>query len=440
MDTCFNRSTKTNLVKKTTVVSEEMTSQIRLRLLPSARCLFDEPVQVKVAGLRSRQVVTMKARSTDEKGVEFSSSATYRADGSGEVDLERDPSLSGSYVGVEPMGLLWSMRADTLLKRFQKNRSLNPHVVKFSVHEVEWEGSVLAEATNERLLIGDGVTRLPIKEGNIRGVLFTPPGEGPFPAVLDVCTFMSEKRACLLANKGFVVLAMSLYNDKPDNIKEMHLDYFKEAVDFLQQQPKVGNKGVGIISRSKTGHIALSLAAFVPGVEAVVWINGCSANVAFPLYYKKRKILSPLLSDLSKVIPTESGVVIARYCVDNPLAEENQATLVPIEKAKGHFLFVASEDDLNWDSKAFMDQMVERLKRHGKENFESVCYPRAGHLLEPPYGPHCGSSFHWLARQLAMWGGEPRSHAAAEVHLWKKIQEFLRSHLSCEASRPTAKL
>ena len=153
-----------------------MASQIRLKLLPSAKCLFDEPVQVKVAGLTPKQVVTMRVRSTDEKGVEFSSSATYRADGSGEVDLERDPSLSGSYVGVEPMGLLWSMRADTLHKRFQKTRSLNPHVVKFSVHEMEGEGKMLAEATNERLLIGDGVTRLPIKEGNIRGALFTPPG------------------------------------------------------------------------------------------------------------------------------------------------------------------------------------------------------------------------------------------------------------------------
>lgn len=65
------------------------------------------------------------------------------------------------------------------------------------------------------------------------------PGEGPFPAVLDLCTFMSEKRGCLLANKGFVVLAVAVYTDKPDNVKQMHLDHFKEAVDFLQQQPKV---------------------------------------------------------------------------------------------------------------------------------------------------------------------------------------------------------
>ncbi len=69
--------------------------------------------------------------------------------------------------------------------------------------------------------------------------MFYVAGEGLFPGVLDLCTFMSEKRACLLANKGFVVLAVAVFTDKPDNVKEMHLDHFKEAVDFLQQHPKV---------------------------------------------------------------------------------------------------------------------------------------------------------------------------------------------------------
>ncbi|XP_070775662.1 acyl-coenzyme A thioesterase 5-like [Enoplosus armatus] len=425
-----------------------MSPQVRLRLLPSARCLFDEPVQVKVAGLRSRQVVAMRARSTDEKGVVFSSTATYRADGSGEIDLKRDPSLSGSYMGVEPMGLLWSMSADILHKRFQKNNSLNPHVVKFSVHEEEEEeeeGRMLAEATNERLLIGEGVSRLPIKEGNIRGVLFTPPGGGPFPAVLDLYTFgggLSEKRASLLASRGFVVLTVALYghDDMPKKIKEVHLDYFEEAIELLKQQDKVGSKGVGIISLSKSGDLALSVASYLPGVEAVVWINGCCANTVLPLYYKKKQVLPALVIDISKLIPTESGASIGKYVLHDPLAEENKASLVPIEEAKGRFLFVASEDDLNWDSKGYMDEMVERLKRHGKDNFESVSYPGAGHYLEPPYGPYCPSSFHGVANQPILWGGEPRSHAAAEVHLWKKIQEFFRAQLSCDATETKAKL
>ncbi|XP_041847871.1 acyl-coenzyme A thioesterase 1-like [Melanotaenia boesemani] len=415
-----------------------MASQVRLRLLPHARCLFDEPIQVKVAGLRSKQMVTMKARSTDERGVVFSSSATYRADGSGEIDLDRDPSLSGSYAGVEPMGLLRSLKADTLHQYFFKNKALDPFTVKFSVHEEE--GRVLAEATNERILMGNGVSRVSVKEGNIRGVLFIPPGEGPFPAVMDLCTFMSEKRPSLLANKGFVVLAVPVFSDKPGNFEKMHLDHFEEAVQFLQQLPQVGGKGVGVISRSKGGDIALSLAAFVPGVKAVVWINGCSANVGIPLYYKKQQILSPLMFNFNEMIPTESGANIIKYAVHNPLEEENKGSLVPIEHSMAHFLFVASEDDLNWDSKGYMDEMVERLKRHGKKNFDSVCYPAAGHLLEPPYGPHCPSALHGMLNFPVVWGGEPKAHAKAEVHLWKKLQEFLRSHLSCDATETKSKM
>ncbi|XP_010764226.1 acyl-coenzyme A thioesterase 3-like [Notothenia coriiceps] len=213
-----------------------MSSQVRLRLLPRARCMFDEPVHVKVAGLRSRQVVTLRARATDEKGVMFSSMATYKADGSGEVDLQRDPSLSGTYTGVQPMGLLWSMRPDTLHKRFTKTCSLNPQVVKFSVHEEE-EGGMLAEATNERLLVGDGVIRHPVKDGNIRGVLFTPPGEGPFPAVLDLYTFgggLSEKRASLLHRVSYQVTQFEgEVMDEASGLQQSSADLFQNVSECL---------------------------------------------------------------------------------------------------------------------------------------------------------------------------------------------------------------
>nr|XP_057947540.1 acyl-coenzyme A thioesterase 3-like isoform X2 [Doryrhamphus excisus] len=411
-----------------------MSSQVRLRLLPSARCLFDEPIQVKVDGLRSRQVVTMRAKATDERGVVFRSYAIYRADVSGAVDLQRDPALCGSYVGVEPMGLLWSMKADTPHKYFHWSLALNPHMVKFSVHdgvaEEDGEGGALAEAINERCLIADGVSRVVVQQETFRGVLFTPPGEGPFPGVLDLSTFASEKRASLLANKGFMVLTMAVFNDKPANIKHLNLDYFKEGVQFLQQQPKVGGKGIGVISRSKGGDIGLSLSSFTSGVEAVVWINGCSANIGYPLHYKNQQVLSVLGSNVSKVMPTPSGASIVKFGVGDPKTEENKGSVVPIEKSKANFLFVASEDDLNWDSNAFMEDMVQRLKHEGKKNFEAVCYPRAGHLLEPPYGPYCYSGLHGILRAPVLWGGEPKAHINAEVHLWKKIEDFFRTRLT----------
>lgn len=70
------------------------------------------------------------------------------------------------------------------------------------------------------------------------------PGGGPFPAVLDLYTFsgvLSEKRAALLASRGFLVLAVALYGreDMPKSIKELHLDYFEEAIEFLKEHKKV---------------------------------------------------------------------------------------------------------------------------------------------------------------------------------------------------------
>lgn len=203
---------------------------------------------------------------------------------------------------------------------------------------------------------------------------------------------------------------------------------------------QVGSKGVGIISRSKAGDIALSLAAFVKVVKAVVCINSCSANVALPLYYKERQLLPALMYDFQKVLPTNSGAVVSKYAMHDPLKEKYTDTVVPIERASGRFLFVASEEDLNWDSKAYVDNMVERLRLHGKEDFESVSYPGAGHYLKPPYVPFCSSSLNSAAQKPVLWGGEPRAHAAAEIDLWGKIQKFLRTHLGCEAAQTKSNL
>ena len=69
-------------------------------------------------------------------------------------------------------------------------------------------------------------------------------GEGPFPAVLDLYTFgggLSERRASLLANCGFMVLTLALYghDDQPKKVTKLHLDYFEEAIQLLRKHPKV---------------------------------------------------------------------------------------------------------------------------------------------------------------------------------------------------------
>lgn len=52
---------------------------------------------------------------------------------------------------------------------------------------------------------------------------------------------LTEPRASLLANKGFVVLALASmgYEDLPTKPKKLDLEYFDEAVTYLRRQPEV---------------------------------------------------------------------------------------------------------------------------------------------------------------------------------------------------------
>lgn len=151
---------------------------VRVSVLPSPRCLFDEPVQIRVAGLQPQRAVTLRASLVDESGELFQAHALYRAGSSGELDLSRSSALGGSYLGVEPMGLLWALQSKTPHKRLAKRNVLTPFCVDLEVYEGHGEMSrLLGKCTNERWFLGEGVKRIPVREGRLKATLFLPPGE-----------------------------------------------------------------------------------------------------------------------------------------------------------------------------------------------------------------------------------------------------------------------
>ncbi|CAB1342011.1 unnamed protein product [Coregonus sp. 'balchen'] len=342
--------------------------QVCVRLLPSPRCFFDEPVHVKVDGLSPHQKVELRSKLRDDKGVTFSASALVAADPSGQVDLCRSPSLGGSYTGVESMGLFWAMAAETPHSKLFKKNVLGSMMVDIEVLHGD-TGDLLATETNERRFMTEGVRRIPLalNKGRIRGVLFLPPGQGPFPGVLDVYTLgggISEVRASLLANKGFVVLALAYsgFQDLPKTVpKYFDLEYFEEAITFLRQQPQVQGPGIGILSISKSGDLALSMASFLSGISATACINGSNANTVAPLHYKDLVIpsVTPIVENIT-ISP--SGLLDIRDALPDPETEGNRGSVIPIERSSSRFLFAASEDDRNWNSCLFAQQAAAQAE------------------------------------------------------------------------------
>ncbi|HVA59226.1 MAG TPA: acyl-CoA thioesterase/BAAT N-terminal domain-containing protein [Mycobacteriales bacterium] len=82
--------------------------QVRL-LIDHPVGLLDAPVRISVIGLRPGARVDVGATSDDADGRAWSSSVVFAANRAGIVDLAKMPPMAGSYSGVAPAGLLWSM-------------------------------------------------------------------------------------------------------------------------------------------------------------------------------------------------------------------------------------------------------------------------------------------------------------------------------------------
>ncbi|XP_077201456.1 acyl-coenzyme A amino acid N-acyltransferase 2-like isoform X2 [Paroedura picta] len=401
--------------------------------------LADEPLKIHVAGLEPSQLVTVQASLTDEKGVLFQARAFYWTDQRGQVDLTRDAAVGGDYSGVQPMGLFLLLKPERPFSRLMKREVMSsPYKVRLDVFDSfhlvsQLQEQSLASQTVERWYTAPGVQRVPVRHGRVRGALFLPAGQGPFPGVIDIfggVGGLTEFRAALLANRGFATLALAYfaYEDLPSALGPIDLEYFEEAAEFLLKHPKVRGPRLGIVAICKGAEIALAMATYLTQIEATVCINGPNAVNGYPLYYRDLCI-QPIPYKYERMLITEQGAVDLSNIFGDPQAELHRGSIIPVEKAQGKILFVVGEKDRNYNSKAFATEIMERMKKLGKTHCALLSYPGAGHLIEPPSSPFCYQS--WLPHLSSpvVWGGEGQAHDAAQVHSWKEIQKFLHLHL-----------
>lgn len=401
--------------------------------------LVDEPVHIRITGLTPFQTVTLQASLKDEMENVFNSHAYYRANNVGEVDLDHDSALGGDYVGVHPMGLFWSLKPEKLLTRLLKKDVMNsPFQVQIKLCDllspVRNQAASTSEVslTLERWYVAPGVSRIQVEEGRLRGALFLPSGEGPFPGVIDLfggSGGLFEHRSSLLASRGFASLALAYwgYKDLPSQLQKIDLEYFEEASNFLLRHPKVFGPGIGVIATSKGAEVGLSMAIHLKQVTATILMNGTSSVYGFPHVYRGHTH-QPIPYSL-QFLSTNALGFIELHGIYKEIGVEASQSFLPIEKAHGHFLFIVGEDDKNINSREHAKKATERLRRHGKNNWTLLSYPGAGHLIEPPYSPLCWASKFSTTSTPLYWGGEVIAHAAAQEHSWKEIQKFLRKHL-----------
>ncbi|XP_026538350.1 bile acid-CoA:amino acid N-acyltransferase isoform X1 [Notechis scutatus] len=418
--------------------SHKLAAMVHLSVTPEVS-LADLPVKIYASDLAPSQLVTLYASLTDERGVKFVARAFYQANQNGEVDVAQASALGGNYTGVWPMGLFYTLKAEKMFHRLLKRDVTgSPFYVQISLfnsavvvplptHEP------LATCTVERWYAAPGVERIPIKSGKVRGALFLPPGPGPFPGLIDLfggAGGLIEFRAGLLASKGFAVLALAFfaYDDLPQTLEVIDLEYFEEASRLLLKNPKVKGPKIGVIGLSKGAEIALAMGTFLEEIAAAVCINGATSMNGAPLHFRDINIPAVPYST-EAILINEIGLLSSFNVMGDPLDSVHEVSAIPVEKAQGHILLVVGEADQSLNSKMFAEMALGRAKKFGRTNCSLLHYPGAGHMIEPPGSPTCFLSFLRVSPMPTIWGGESKPHAKAEEHFWKEALKFFELHL-----------
>ncbi|XP_034444086.1 peroxisomal succinyl-coenzyme A thioesterase-like [Hippoglossus hippoglossus] len=419
---------------------------VSLSVQPS-RGLIDQKFIVLVQNLLPGFKLTVHAFHQCEQGNKWEAYGHYTADATGTVNVSEDPCLGGTYSGVEPMGLLWSLIPVPGSKPGQMIRRLNvqtPMEVTISVyqgHQTEGFGDqvLLASVLVERWYMAPGIRRIPITEGGLTATLFLPPGPGPFPGILDVWGFTAglrlEFRSAMLASHGFASMTVEylppLLIKESGKIVDIDFDHFETAYRVLQQHPQVQGSSIAMLGFCIGNSVVLRLAAYsqIVKLRCVVCINGThvqQVDESLDTYLRLLEI------DFKKTTFNEDKKMIMRTML-LPIPTD-PSLKVDVGRLQCPLLLVVGEDDQVCPAQESAMDMKEMMERAGNSHLLKVLkYPNTGHMITIPYLPHTPFtlflSFAARAKELALMGGEMVAHCHAQEDAWRKILLFLRKNL-----------
>jgi dienelactone hydrolase len=389
------------------------------------RLMADESAAIRVRSLDPNERIAIGAELTDGAGHAWAAHAEFIADPGGAVDVSKQAPVAGSYKEVSAMGLVWSMRpAEKNVALYQGPRDLASQIVRFRLSR---NGQEVSSTQLEQVVVADGVQRIPVHDGALRGVLFVPEGKQARPGVLVVGGSIGgvpQRPAAWLASRGYAALALAYfrYADLPAKLEGIPLEYFQTALQWMSQRPEILADKLAVSGTSRGGELALQLGSMFPAIRAVVAYvpantrrPACCGENAVPYAWTWRG--QPLT-----YLPLGAG----------PLSLLAMKAAIEVERTKGPILMISGGEDGVWRSWMMADQMVARLKSaHFPYEVQHLKYAHAGHSAgRPDITPAWHEDVrHPLSGREMNLGGSPEGDAESSIDSMPKVLEFLRRNL-----------
>lgn len=420
--------------------------------------LFDEPIVVRIEGLRPGVAVTIATRMRLPDGT-YSSRLTYRADDRGIVDLREDVPLDGTADRARPMAPFWSMtRSDpaTAVPRSTLVRSVE------AVLTAVVDGEPVASRTIERRLTAPSAIREPLGSGQagepignggavsneVIAELWLPDATGRHPGVVllggSEGGYPPRLPAGLLAARGYAVLAPAYFGLEglPPTLEGIDLTAFDRAIDRFRAHPNVRPEPIGVLGYSRGAELGLELAAREPTITTAIayspshvrfhgvpdgfrspdpaWLDGGRPRPSVPLsvspWFPLRLAGSLLRRSPFALAP------LYRRAIESASEATIDDARIDAGSIDGPVLLVSGGDDRLWPAARFARELAADAER-----IEHRHFPQAGHAIGVPYRPAGDSTVgpRLMPGVPIALGGEPAANASASETAWHAALDTL---------------
>jgi len=429
--------------------------------------MVDDPFQLVLTGLPPGSRARIDGQFTDDAGGVWRSRGVFQADADGQVDVCTDASIDGSYLGVEPRGLLWSAAPCAIEKRhgFFASRHSNPKAVgastwkdatspvrlDFEAALLEWhtqQPRTVAHANCTLLRQAPGVRATPVREGRLRGVLYEPAQVLPSTPLAIALTGsnggVSSGLAAMLASRGVAVFAQAFfaYEDLSSELVDVPLEMLDEGAQWLAQ--RFGRQRVGVVGGSRGGELSLLLGASFPDrFSAVVAVcaahlvhGGLSASSASSVAAWTLGGQAVPYTDFGGTDPEASMVFLREawrshrpmYLEGWTSAAETQSA-IPVERGRAAVLLISGTNDELWPASLGSERVIRRLHAHGYPYpCRHVAYQGAGHWVMRPAGIDSSLSDGMVHPLIKVWcplGGSAKANADASLASFREACNWL---------------
>ncbi len=234
-----------------------------------------------------------------------------------------------------------------------------------------------------------------VRKNGLYGTFLTQAGPTPRKAIILVGGseggqyWMSQKPYLQnLVESGYSVLSLAYFNAPglPRSLKQVPLEYFETAFNWLAEQENVLPDHYAIMGKSRGGELALLLASnfvcikvviaivpsdvvFVGGIRSWLWPRQVSAwsYRGHPLPFVPIQIS---FTTLSKIFSGHRNQVF-----EIALQNHNRvkAARIPVEHIQGPVLLVSASQDQVWPSQYMCDQITRTLQEWNfKHRYEHI--------------------------------------------------------------------